>query len=96
MDFALEVCVTIEPLDGYQGLLPIKDVGEGNVYSIYDNIFYYMENDENMSLFRTNICTAVFDGLRYYYFYGSIDDEKEYYINKYCEVVYSFIEQICK
>ncbi len=39
---AIEVCVTIEPLDGYQGLLPIKDVSEGNVYSIYDNILYYM------------------------------------------------------
>ena len=38
LDSAIEVCVTIEPLDGYQGLLSINDVSEGNIYSIYETL----------------------------------------------------------
>ena len=66
------------------------------VYSIYDNILYYMENDDNMSLFKTNICTVVFDGSKYSYFCGVIDGEKESYINKYCNVLYNFFQQMYK
>mgnify|MGYP006970643478 FL=1 len=55
-----------------------------------------MENDDNMSLFKTNICTVVFDGSKYSYFCGVIDGEKESYINKYCNVLYNFFQQMYK
>lgn len=97
VDSSIEVCITSEPLEEYEVLLPtIEDADEVNVYSIYDNILYYMENNENMNLFRTNICTLFFDGSRYYYFYGVIDGDKECYINKYCNVLYDFFQQIYK
>lgn len=97
VDSSIEVYITAEPLERFEGLLPtIEDADEGNVYSIYDNILYYMENDDNMSLFRTNICTVVFDGSKYYYFYGVIDGKKEGYINKYCNVLYDFFQQMYK
>lgn len=97
VDSSIEVCITDEPLEEYEGLLPtIEDADEGNVYSIYDNILYYVENQENMNLFKTNICTSIFDGSRYYYFYGVIDGEKECYINKYCNILYDFLQQIYK
>lgn len=60
VDSSIEVYITAEPLEKFEGLLPtIEEADEGNVYSIYDNILYYMENDDNMSLFKTNICTVV-------------------------------------
>ena len=46
-----------------------------------------------MSLFKTNICTVVFDGSKYSYFCGVIDGEKESYINKYCNVLYNFFNK---
>ena len=49
-----------------------------------------------MSLFKTNICTVVFDGSKYSYFCGVIDGEKESYINKYCNVLYNFFQQMYK
>lgn len=97
VDSSIEVYITAEPLEKFEGLLPtIEEADEGNVYSIYDNILYYMENDDNMSLFKTNICTVVFDGSKYSYFCGVIDGEKESYINKYCNVLYNFFQQMYK
>lgn len=97
VDSSIEVYITAEPLEKFEGLLPtIEEADEGNVYSIYDNILYYMENDDNMSLFKTNICTVVFDGSKYSYFCGVIDSEKESYINKYCNVLYNFFQQMYK
>ena len=97
VDSSIEVYITAEPLERFEGLLPtIEEADEGNVYSIYDNILYYMENDDNMSLFKTNICTVVFDGSKYSYFCGVIDGEKESYINKYCNVLYNFFQQMYK
>lgn len=97
VDSSIEVYITDEPLEKFEGLLPTIEYADVvNVYSIYDNILYYMENDENMNLFKTNICTSVFEGYRYYYFYGVIDGEKECYINKYCNVLYDFFQQIYK
>ena len=47
VDSSIEVYITAEPLEKFEGLLPtIEEADEGNVYSIYDNILYYMENDE--------------------------------------------------
>lgn len=61
VDSSIEVYITAEPLEKFEGLLPtIEEADEGNVYSIYDNILYYMENDDNMSLFKTNISTVIF------------------------------------
>ena len=47
VDSSIEVYITAEPLEKFEGLLPtIEEADEGNVYSIYDNILYYMENDD--------------------------------------------------
>ena len=44
VDSSIEVYITAEPLEKFEGLLPtIEEADEGNVYSIYDNILYYME-----------------------------------------------------
>lgn len=64
------------------------------VYMITFSIIWKMMN--NMSLFKTNICTVVFDGSKYSYFCGVIDGEKESYINKYCNVLYNFFQQMYK
>ena len=64
------------------------------VYMITFSIIWKI--DDNMSLFKTNICTVVFDGSKYSYFCGVIDGEKESYINKYCNVLYNFFQQMYK
>ena len=97
VDSSIEICITAEPLEEYEDLLTtIEDADERNICSIYDNILYYMEDNEKMNLFVTNICTVVFDGSRYYYFSGVIDSEKECYINKYCSILYDFFQQVYK
>ena len=95
-DASIEIYITDESLEEYEGLLPaIEEADEGNVYSIYDNIFLYMEGYDNMDLFATHICTIIFDGTKYYYFAGVIDDgEKECYYKKYCSIIYEFLQQI--
>lgn len=93
---SIEVYISNELLEAYKGLLPeVEQADQGTIYSIYDNILYYMEGDENMNEFLMNVCTIVFQDGRYYYFYGAIDKKvKENYLNSYCSVLYNFLEQI--
>lgn len=94
-DTSIEVYVTAEPLEEIESLsITFGNADEENIYSAYDNILYYMENDESMDLYQTDICTSVFDGANYWYFCGVIDSEKDYYLNKYCSVVYDFLKQL--
>lgn len=95
VDSSIEICVTDEPMKEYSDLLVnSENATTKNIGSIYDNILYYMENGD-MSFFETNLCTVIFDGSKYYYFYGVIDEEKSCYINKYCEIIYRFFQEIC-
>lgn len=40
--------------------------------------------------------TPTWHGSKYSYFCGVIDGEKESYINKYCNVLYNFFQQMYK
>lgn len=57
----------------------------------YDNIFYYMEDEENMDMFQTSICTAVFDGSRYYYFHHDLHLNNKDDLNNYCSILYELL-----
>lgn len=104
IDSNIQVYITNEKLENAG--LPDVNGEEYSACSIYDynrfdmikhnNIFNRSEIVEGMELYQGNVCTAYFDGTKYYYFYGSIGGDSAEVTNKidsYCHEIYDLTHQ---
>lgn len=95
VDYTIECFVSDTKLVEYEDESFIQSTINDIPFEIvYDNILYTMEDDEDMDMFRSNICAIMNLDEKYYYFVGTADDDLEMYTGAFCNALYNVDKDI--